>query len=324
MKKVLITGLLLCSTLLCASSNAKKNEQPLDQIIAVINDDVVTKTEFNRALATAKVQIVQERVPMPPENVLDKQVLDQLINKKLQLQIAKLANINVTDTDLNNAVQHIAEQNHMSVKELYQRINHEGMSTTDYRTEMHDQMTMQKLQQQEIVSHITITPQEVATFLHSKAWQNNTSKEYRLEDILIPVAEAPSTTEIVTARKRAENVMTRLNQGKSFQQVAQSESGDTHALQGGDLGFRKLPEIPSAFAEQVVTMKPKEIAGPIQAPNGFHIIRLVDVRATSEKQAAPDRKQVEELLLQRKFEEAVQNWVSKLRSQAFIVNNLNA
>ena len=324
MKKVLATCLLLCSTLLCVSSYAKKTEQPLDQIIAIVNDDVVTKTEFNHALATAKIQIVQEQIPMPSANVLEKQVLDQLINKKLELQIAKLANVNVTDADLNEAVKHIAEQNSMSVNELYQRINQEGMSTASYRTEMHDQMTLQKLQQQEVVSHIIITPQEVTTFLNSKAWQNNNSKEYRLEDILIPVAEAPSSTEIAVARKHAEEVMAKLNQGQSFQQLAQSESGDAHALQGGDLGWRKLPEIPSTFADHVVAMKPKEISGPVQAPNGFHIIRLVNVRDSGSKQAAPDRKQIEQLLLQRKFEEAVQSWVSKLRSQAFIVNNLKA
>ena len=100
--------------------------------------------------------------------------------------------------------------------------------------------------------------------------------------------------------------------------MAQAESSEKHALEGGDLGWRKLPEIPSAFAEQVTRMQVKEIAGPIQTSNGFHIIRLTDARAATDAQATPNRKQVEELLMQRKFEEAMQNWVSKLRGQAFI------
>ena len=116
-------------------------------------------------------------------------------------------------------------------------------------------------------------------------------------------------------------MLTQLKQGKNFHEVAQAESGDSRALQGGDLGWRKLPEIPSAFVTQVTQMQVNDIGGPIQTPNGFHLIRLVDARALGGKQEQPSKKQIEQLLLQRKFEEAVQNWISKLRNQAFVVIN---
>ena len=118
--------------------------------------------------------------------------------------------------------------------------------------------------------------------------------------------------------------MAKLQQGGEFFNMPSGtincESGDTRALKGGDLGWLvKLPEIPSAFAELVVHLQPKELAGPIQTSNGFHIVRLADVRANQSKQVLhPIKSKFENLLLQRKFEEAVQNWVSKLRSQAFI------
>jgi peptidyl-prolyl cis-trans isomerase SurA len=247
--------------------------------------------------------------------------LEQLITKRLQLQVAKQAGINVTDTDLDSAIGNIAKQNNMTTSILYERLTQEGMTAKDYRSEIREQITLQKLQQQEVVNRVTITPEEVASFMHSQAWQNNGSKEYRIEDILIPLSDTPSSEEIAAARKRATAVIAKLNQGQNFRSVAQSESGDKHALQGGDLGWRKLPEIPSAFAELVSRMQPKEVSAPIQTPNGFHIIRLAGSRSIGEAQAAPDRKQIESLLLQRKFEEAIQNWVSKLRSQAFIVMN---
>jgi peptidyl-prolyl cis-trans isomerase SurA len=307
---------IICATLLSATCFAAA--QKFDQIVAVVNDDVVTKSELNLALSTARAQINQESLPTPPEKILQKQVLDQLINKKLQLQIAKQAGINVTDDDLNKAIQQVASHNNMTVAILYERLKQDGMSLNDYRNEIRDQLTMQRLQQQEVVNHITISPQEVDNFLKSNAWKTNTAKEYRIDDILIPTSDAPSPDEIRSARTRAQMVLNKLKTGLSFTSVAQAESSGARALQGGDLGWRKLPEIPSAFAEQISRMQKNEIAGPIQTPNGFHVIKLSDTRALSNQQTITERKQIEELLLQRKFEEAMQNWVSKLRGQSFI------
>jgi peptidyl-prolyl cis-trans isomerase SurA len=318
MKKFNLVTAIICATLLSATCFAAAQKQTFDQIVAVVNDDVVTKSELNLALSTARAQISQESVPTPPEQILRKQVLDQLINKKLQLQIAKQVGIDVTDDDLNKAIQQVATQNNITVATLYERLKQEGMSLTDYRNEIRDQLTMQRLQQQEVVNHITITPQEVDNFLKSNAWKTNTAKEYRIDDILILTSDAPSPDEIRAARTRAQMVLNKLKNGLSFTSVAQADSSGARALQGGDLGWRKLPEIPSAFAEQISRMQKNEIAGPIQTPNGFHIIKLSDTRALSSQQAITERKQIEELLLQRKFEEAMQNWVSRLRSQSFI------
>lgn len=317
MKKTLLVTTLLMSLLVCANSQAKQSGEALDQIVAVVNDDVVTKSEFNHALALIKMQMAQEQ-PGVDSAALKKQVLDQLINKKLQIQIAKQVGIDVTDADIDRVIQNVAGKNNLSVDELYQRINHDGISTTDYRNELREQMTVQKLQQQEVGSHITVTADEITTFMHSKLWQSNVDKEYQLEDILIPLSDAPSPEEIAAAKKHAQQVMTKLNQGQSFSALAQSESGSDNALTGGDLGWRKLPEIPSAFAQHVVSMQAKDIAGPIQTSNGFHIIRLAAERAADAKAEAPNRTEVEQLLMQRKFEENVQAWVSKMRSQAFI------
>lgn len=317
MKRVLvIISLILCSAI--STTHVFAAEESLDQIVAVVNDDVVTKSEYNRSLNIAKVQIEQSRMTMPSETALHKQVLDQLINKKLQLQVAKATGVTVSDAELNGALNRIASQNNMSVSSLLDRISQDGMNANEYKNEMHDQLLLQKLQQQQVVSHINITPDEVTSFMNSKLWQSNNNKEYHLQDILIPVADTPSSEEIAAARKHAQEVIAKLNKGLDFKSVAAQESGNAQALKGGDLGWRKLPEIPSAFADAVARSQANEIAGPIQTANGFHIIRVAAIRASAEKQAAPNRNEIQNLLLQRKFEEAVQNWISKLRSQAFI------
>lgn len=323
MKKV-ISVVLFCmfNLIFCVPLYAKDQGESLDQIAAIVNDDVITVSELNHALKFIKVQLAQENMPLPSEQVLQKQMLEQLINKKLQLQIAKQAGIKVSTEELNKVIENVAKQNHLSVTALYDRLTRDGLSVNDYRQELHDQIILQRLQQQEVISHINISPEEVTSFMHSQSWHNNGTKEYHLEDILIALPDAPSSEQIATAKKHADLVLEQLNQGKSFKEIAQAESNSKNALQGGDLGWRKLPEIPSAFAEQVIHMQTKEIAGPIQTPNGFHIIRLVEKRDAGEHETPPSRKQVQALLLQRKFEEALQNWLSRLHSQAFIVNKL--
>lgn len=318
MKKIACVSLLLCSAMLSVSSFAKTNEQSIDEIVAVVNDDIITKSEFSHAIYTTKSQMEHEQISIPTTDVLHKQVLDQLINKRLQLQVAEKAGVQISDAELDSTIQRIADQNNMPVSMLYQSINQEGLSTEDYRRELRDQMTMQKLQQQEVAGKISISPQEINGFMKSHTWQSNSAKEYHLEDILIPLSDTPSPAEIQNAKSRAESVIAKLKQGKNFHDVAQAESGSSNALEGGDLGWRSLAEIPSAFTDEVTKMEAKQISSPIQTSNGIHVLHLLAARNLDGKSSKPDRKQIENMLLQQKFEEAIQNWVSKLRSQAFI------
>ncbi|MBV9575211.1 MAG: peptidylprolyl isomerase [Gammaproteobacteria bacterium] len=318
MKKALLYSLLFFSALFYAMNCiAKTTDQSLDQIVAIVNDDVVTRSELNQTLAIMKMQVAQSHMMAPPKEELQKQALEQLIDKKLQLQIAKQAGVEITNTDLEKAIELIAERNQVSVNTLYSHLAQEGMSVSDYRNEMYDQLVLQKLQQQEVISKITVTSEEINNFMHSKIWQTHAEKEYHIEDILIPFSDTPSTEEITHARIRANAVLAQLHQGKKFPEIARTEPKE-RALEENDLGWRQLPAIPSAFTDHVITMQANEIAGPIQASNGFHIIRLINLRNLATNHTTPDRKQVESLLMQRKFEEAVQNWVSKLRSQAYI------
>lgn len=145
------------------------------------------------------------------------------------------------------------------------------------------------------------------------------TKEYHLEDILITLPDTPSSQDVATAKKRADELLAKIKHGLNFSEAAAAESGETNALQGGDLGWRKLPEIPSAFANQLVNMKANEILGPVQTANGFHIVRLAAIRNVDKQpNAAEQRTQVEQLIFQRKFEEGLQSWITRLHSEAFI------
>lgn len=328
MKKfTLLVTSLLCSAFISmpsyAAKPAKANAQDLDKIIAIVNDDVVTRSELIHTMAALKMQMAQEQVPVPTDAVLQKQILDQLINKKLQLQVAKQVGIIISDADLDKAIQHIAEQNNMDIKTFYDRVNQEGIPTNDYRSEIHDQMVLQKIQQQQVVAHIVITKEEVNKFLKSNVWrrpQASAPSEYQVVDILVPVSETASAADKAAAQKRAEMAFNQLKKGETIQQINQADK--LAGVQSEDLGFRRPEEMPSIFADAIINLKPKDFSKPIEAPNGYHILKIVAIKSAGvPEQVAPDFKQAENILMQRKFEEAVKVWVSKLRSQAFIVTN---
>ncbi len=319
MKKLILAT--LCS-LLALTTASFAGEQSLDATVAVVNDDIVTQSDLTTAMESAKMQIAQQNMSEPSDSVLRKQVLDQLINKKLQIQAAQQAGLDVTDDEVEKAITSIADRNHLSVTQLYSRLSAEGMSVSGYRTELRDQILIEKLQQQEVAGKIAVSPQEITAFLHSTVFQANASREYRLDDILIPTGDNPSPQALATAKQRALTVLTKIKNGVDFQKAAMTDSGGNNALQGGDLGWRKLAEVPNAFASKVITMNKNDVIGPIQTPNGFHLVKLADMRSGGgAAPQVPDRKTAENILLQQKFEQAVQNWVMKLRSQAFITLN---
>lgn len=246
------------------AKTAKKDKdvapvQDLDGIVAIINEDVVTKTELKSAVSIIKMQARQANTPIPSDNALAKQVLDQLINKKLQLQLAKQANISISEQDVNHAVQTIAKQNNLAEEELYKRLAESGMSKDTYRKEIQDQLLLQKLQQQEVFSHIQVTQDEVNRFLRSKVWEKDIEKEYRLQDILIPLTDGANSAEIGKAKDYARQIALQLKNGQPLTQVAEltQKQFNLNNLSSNDLGFRRLQELPSVFIPYVSRMEEK-------------------------------------------------------------------
>lgn len=315
-----LMGLLVQQTAIAANKSAGPQPESLDRIIVIVNDTIITQSELNQAINMIKKQLAGSHVQIPPADIMRKQVLDQLINKKLQLQLAEHNGIQISDEDIDKAIAGIAKANHASTQQLYQKVRAQGMNISDYRKELHDELMIHEIQQQMVGSKIMITPEEVDEFMRSKSWQTFSAKEYHLEDILIALPEAPSPPQVAAARKHAEELLAKIRRGSvKFREAAAAESGDKNALQGGDLGWRKLPEIPSAFTQELASMKEHDVAGPIQAANGFHLLRLAGVRNIDKHgRAAPQKAQVQQLIFQRKFEEGLQNWITKLRSDSHI------
>lgn len=273
----LLLWIVAAVTALTATSSYA-NVQPLDRIVAVVNNGVVLQSDLHREMAIVKQQLQRQGTPMPPEDALRHQVLERLIVKRLELQFADRSGITVDEATLNAAVQRVAENNHMSLSQFRNALAHNGINYDDFRKNLREQIIISRLQRRVINQQVNITPQEIDDFLASET-NADQNEEYLVGHILIALPEGATPDQIKKVRQKAEAIRKNLVGGANFASVAAANSDAETALKGGSLGWRKRGELPTLFAKIVPTMKVGEISKLIQSPSGFNIIKLLNKRS---------------------------------------------
>lgn len=291
--RLALTGWLMAQTTLIFADNAPA---PLDKVVAIVNSDVITQGELNTQLTVVQAQLRASQVPLPSDQELQAQVLNHMIDEKIQLQTAERAGVEVDDEMLDQSIERVAARNQMTMAQFQQALEAEGLNYKNYREQIRKQITVDRILQREVKSRIEVTPQEVDKYLNSVAYAKQNIDEYHLSDILIALPEIPSSAQITAANQKAEAIISELKQGKSFAKLAAAQSAGSEALQGGDLGWRRIEEIPTVFASQITTIKTGEIIGPIRAANGIHILMLNGTRG-SIKQHTVAETEVRHILL---------------------------
>lgn len=295
---------------------------PINKIVAIVNNEVITDVELDKQISVVSANLATNHTQLPPAAILRQQVLDQMINENLQLQIAKQNGIQVDDVDINSAIQTIATKNGKTTAEMFTSIKTMGLSTADFREEIRKELIINKLQGQQVASKITITPEEVNDYLSSTAGQSLDTQEYHLADILVTFSnDAPTADQINETKQKAQALLDQIKKGSNFETLAVGHSKGDNALQGGDLGWHQLLQMPSVFAAQVIHMQTGDIVGPIYTENGFYILKLLGTRAQDKTNALTPqqlKETVENLIFQRKLQERLQNWIIQLRSSAYI------
>lgn len=268
-----------------------------DRIVAIVNDDVITQTELEFEMDAVKQQLRQQQTPVPSDSVLQKQVLERLIMMRIQLQRAERRLLRVDDESLNQAIENIARQNGLDLSQFRRALESSGLSYNEYRERIRDEMVISRLQQRQVQRKINVTDQEISDFLANRDLQDRSNEEYHLQHILFEVPEAANAERIQAAKQKAQNVLQQLKEGADFTQMAIANSDGQQALSGGDIGWRKLAEIPSLFADLVVDMEKGGLSDVIRSPSGFHIIKLADKRS-DEKQHIVEQSRARHILIQ--------------------------
>ncbi len=248
----------------------------IDRIVAVVDEDVVLKSELDRAIANIKQQYAGHEDQLPPADVLQKQVLERLILVRLQLARANDSGLKVTDAEVDQGIARIAEQNKLTPAQMQQKLAASGMNYGDFRKSIREELTVQKMQQQIIQDRVAVSETEVDNEL---ATERAGGPQIHLAHILVALPENPDANQIKTAQDKIAGVKELIDEGKmDFSAAAIRYSDSPNALEGGDLGWRSLDEVPPAFIDLIKTMKPGQITQPMRGASGFQLLKLVEVR----------------------------------------------
>jgi len=247
---------------------------PLDQVVAVVNNDVIMQSELNARLKQVTSQIQQRNLQAPSKKLLDKQVLERMIVEDLQLQAAKKQGIHVSDQELNNAIETIAQRNSMPLDKFKKALKEQGIKYSDFREQIKREMMIGRIQQIDVLQKIQITDQDIKNYLSSPEGLQN--KELHLAHILIATPENASPSDIQKASGTIEKIYTELTKGQAnFGNIAIAKSQGPYALKGGDLGWRTTEQLPDLFIRTAEQLKPGQVSRPIRDPSGFHILKLI-------------------------------------------------
>lgn len=247
--------------------------QDLDRIVAVVDDDVVLASELEREIASLTEKARRAGQALPPPNVVREQTLERLIMLKLQLAAADRAGISVTPETLDRAIRNIAQRNNLTVEQLREALAAEGVTFEQYREQLKTDLTLSQLRSREVLNRIQITSDEIDAYLNQQAGGR---QAVRLSHILIPVREGADAAEAGQVRAKAEALLARLREGANFAALAQAESAGRQASSGGDLGWMKIDQVPTLFAQAVKALAKGEIAGPLESSSGYHLVQLAD------------------------------------------------
>ncbi len=302
---------LLAAAALFASGPAAAGDSPvvLDRVVAVVNGEVITMSDLQREMSK-RTEIKDQRI-----------MLDDMIDRKLQMAEAKKTGLDVTDKELGDAVNDIMKRNNMDQKQFEAALAKEGLTLEQYRTEFREQMTISRLFNKYVRTGLTVDDAEVRAYYDNNREQYLLPEEIRIRHLVIEVPRTAPSAQVAAARERADALLGRLRAGEDFIRLIRENSSGSTAAQDGDLGFLQLAHALPEIAEAAKGLKPGESAGPIRTEDGFQIIRVEEVR----RQVIPFEKVKEEItkmLFEQKMENSYRSWLQTLRTESHIENRL--
>lgn len=272
--------------------------KPLNRIIAVVNEDVITEKEFMEAIKTATKRLESQGVQIPDDpKPLHNQVLETIITKRIQLQHAKEIGLDINDSELDETIKRIVDENKMTLSEFSSALEKDGIGMGKFQQEIRDEMIISRLRERETNAQVNVTDGEIENFLRTQDTSSIGSDEYRLGHILIAIAENMNAAQIQQKKERADLAYEELKEGVDFSKVASEFSDAADAAQGGIVDWRPASQLGPQFAELLGTLQPGDLTQIIQSPAGFHIFKLIDRRIQEVPTVVIDQTQARHILI---------------------------
>ncbi|MDX2368622.1 MAG: peptidylprolyl isomerase SurA [Colwellia sp.] len=277
--KILVKILIITCTFYAGlNTQVQAKEKLLDKVAAIVNAGVVLESEVQDLLRNIKKQSEKNNQALPSDNALRTQVMDKLINDSLIVQIGDRMGVQVSDAQLDQTIANIAKENKLTLSQFRQAIVSDGEDYEKYRENVRTELVSGEVRRNSVRRRIYISPQEVSNLLDLMKEQTNNDVEYHLGHILIEFPSDATQADMTASKKRADKVIELLNSGSDFTKIAIASSGGTNALEGGDLGWKNINEMPTLFSELIAGKNKDAVVGPIRTGLGFSIVKVLDIR----------------------------------------------
>jgi len=253
----------------------------LERVAAVVDDDIILESQLKERIHYISQDFSKRGAALPPSYVMREQVLERLILESIQLQLAGRGGLRIDNNMLNQTLGRIAKQNGMNLSQFQKEIAQSGESYSFIREQVRKELLINQVRQQFVGRRVKISEQDVKNFIASDQGKLAMEEEYRLSHILLPIPQQASKGDIKKLHKQANEWADKLQHGENFAQLAARLSKGQRALEGGDIGWRKAPQLPTLFADRVIKMEKGNVSRPIRSASGFHIIKLTDMRGSN-------------------------------------------
>ena len=256
--------------------------QVVDKVAAVVNNGVVLESDVDGMMQSVKGSAGQSGQQLPDDATLRHQILERLIMDQIVLQMGQKMGITVSDDQLDQAIANIARQNNMTLDQMRSRLAYDGLNYPTYRKQIRQEMIISEVRNNEVRRRITVLPQEVEALAEQVGNQNDASTELNLSHILLPLPENPTAEQVSEQENMARSIIEEARKGTDFGKLAITYSADPQALKGGQMGWGRIQELPSIFAQALSTAKKGDVIGPIRSGVGFHILKVNDLRGQTQ------------------------------------------
>jgi peptidyl-prolyl cis-trans isomerase SurA len=251
---------------------------PVDRIVAVVNDEVITQNDLSVRVDLVAKQLQRQGTQMPASDVLSRQILERMINDLLQVQLAKETGIKVDDATLDRTIERIAQENNLSMTDFRTTLERDGVKYAKFREDIRQEIVLARLREREVEKDIVVTDAEVETELAREKKESSAEAEYNISHVLVLVPAQATPDQVEQRRRKAMLALSELRRGAPFAQIAATYSDAPDALQGGALGWRSSARLPSLFLDVLNKLKAGEVSDILRSPNGFHIVKLLEKR----------------------------------------------
>ncbi len=256
----------------------------VDRIVAVVNDEVLTSNDLSERVQLVVRQIQRQGGQLPAADVLQRQILERMINDLVQVQLAKETGIKVDDLALDRTIERISQENSLTMIDFRKALERDGIRYPRFREDIRSEIMLARLREREVENAIVVTDAEVDTELAREAKETSGDSEFRLAHVLVTVPPQASAEQIEQRRRRALVALSELRRGTNFAQIAATYSDAPDATQGGSLGWRASGRLPTLFLDALEKIQVGEVSDILRSPNGFHIVKLLEKRGRAAAQ----------------------------------------